>query len=230
MKKSKTSYASLNKGEKIAGWIYLAFQIVLPWLFSWLNGLLSQPLDGGTLRFANYLVNFIGVVCIFHHFLRDSLTAAWRDLWNFVQAVVLGFVFCWAGIKLLDWLLSFVISGYSPIVDTAVSDLLSSGYVLRLIGILLLAPVIEETLYRGLVFRSIWRKSKAAGYIISILVFAAVHTLGYIGTADIHTLALCFVRYLPAGLVLAWTYSKADNVFAPVLVHAAINAVTIGIF
>lgn len=220
----------MNKNEKIIGWIYLAFQIVLPWLLQWLNGFLSDPLSTGTLRFVCYLLNFIGIICIFRQFLRNSLAAAWRDLWHFVQAVVLGFVFCWAGIRLLDWLLSFLISGYSPIMDTAVSDLLHSSTPLRLIGILLFAPVIEETLYRGLVFRSIWCKSKAAGYIISILVFAAVHTLSYIGTTDITTLALCFVRYLPAGLVLAWTYSKADNVFAPIIVHAAINAVTIGIF
>ena len=43
------------------------------------------------------------------------------------------------------------------------------------------------------------------------------------------TLILCFIQYLPAGLCLAWTYSKADNIFAPILVHALNNAIAIGL-
>ena len=43
------------------------------------------------------------------------------------------------------------------------------------------------------------------------------------------TLVLCFIQYLPAGLCLAWTYTKADNIIAPVLVHGIINAIAIGL-
>lgn len=230
MKKKKIQYASMTRGEKILGTVWLVIQVFLADLMGLLNGLLTDPMSIGTLSFAACLVNFLVTVCIFRKFLLNSLSSAWHSLWQFAQAVILGFVFCWASIRLLDWLLSFVIGSYSPMIDTSISDLMQSGTALRLIGILLLVPVVEETLYRGLVFRSLWRKSKALGYIISVLVFAAVHTLGYLGTPDITALALCFVRYLPAGLILAWTCSKADNVFASILVHAAINAVTIGIF
>ena len=52
--------------------------------------------------------------------------------------------------------------------------------------------------------------------------------LGYIGTESVRTLVLCFLQYLPAGLCLAWTYTKADNIFAPIVVHAIVNAVAIG--
>ena len=52
--------------------------------------------------------------------------------------------------------------------------------------------------------------------------------LGYIGSESVTTLVLCFVQYLPAGLCLAWTYTKADNIFAPIVVHALVNAIAIG--
>ena len=58
--------------------------------------------------------------------------------------------------------------------------------------------------------------------------FAAIHVLGYIGSADVARLVLCFIQHLPAGMCLAWTYTKADNIFAPVVVHAIVNAVSIG--
>ena len=57
---------------------------------------------------------------------------------------------------------------------------------------------------------------------------AAIHVLGYIGSYDIGRLVLCFIQYLPAGLCLAWTYTKADNIAAPMVVHAIVNAVAIG--
>lgn len=219
----------MSRGEKILGIIWLVVQLFLPYLMNLVNGLLSAPMNKGTLAFVTYAVNFVVICCIFHSFLRNSLVAAWRGLWELAQAAVLGFVFHWACDKLLDWLLSFLIPGYNPIVDTSLSALSQSNYYLMLIGVVIFAPVIEETLYRGLVYRNLWRKSKVAAYIVSILVFAAVHTLGYIGTGDVTTLVLCFVRYLPAGLCLAWTYSKADNLLAPIIVHAAINAISIGI-
>ena len=58
--------------------------------------------------------------------------------------------------------------------------------------------------------------------------FAAIHVLAYIGTESVTTLVLCFLQYLPAGLCLAWTYTKADNIFAPIVVHALVNAIAIG--
>lgn len=229
MKKSKLLYASMNRNEKILGVIWLVIQLFLSYLMGLLNGLLTTPLSSGTLNFVTYVVNFLFIVCIFNHFLRDSLVSAWRGLWALAQAVILGFVFYWACDWLIDWVFSYLFSGYHSLVDASIAALSASNHYLMIIGVVILAPVIEETLYRGLVYRNIWRKNKVAAYIVSMLVFAAVHILAYIGTQDITTLVLCFVRYLPAGLCLAWTYSKADNVFAPIIVHAIINAISIGI-
>ena len=37
-----------------------------------------------------------------------------------------------------------------------------------------------------------------------------------------------FLQYLPAGLSLAWAYTKSDTIFAPIAIHACINLVAIG--
>ena len=49
--------------------------------------------------------------------------------------------------------------------------------------------------------------------------------VGYIGSADLITLCLCFMQYLPAGITLAWAYEKADTIAAPMLIHIMINLI-----
>ena len=220
----------MSRGEKVFGWLYLAFQLLLlPSVLTWVNIQLGSPMNQAVYNFVYYVVNFTAMVCIFHRFLRDSLAAAWEDFWNFIQAVVLGFVAYLACSKVFDWVISLIHANLSNINDSTVTAMLRSNYVLMVICVVVLAPVTEELLYRGLIFRNIWQQSEVAGYLISMVAFAAIHVLGYIGTTDPVTLILCFIQYLPAGLCLAWTYTKADNLFAPIVVHALNNAVMIGL-
>ena len=229
MKKSKLLYISMSRTEKILGWLYMAFSLIaLPGLLAWLNAQLADPMNEGTLSFVFYLTNFLFILGIFRRFLRDSLVAAWRDIWNFIQAVVLGYVAYWAASEAMEFVMSHLLPGFSNINDAAITELARANYTLMLIGVVFLVPLTEEMLYRGLIFRNLWQSSKIAAYLLSMAAFAAIHVLGYIGSEDITTLLICFLQYLPAGLCLAWTYTKADNIFAPTVVHAIVNAISIG--
>ena len=229
MKKSKLLYISMSRQEKILGWLYMVFSLLaLPALLQWVNGQLAEPVGESTLNFVYYLTNFLAIAGIFHRFLRSSLVAAWRDLWNFVQAVILGYVAYRAASYVMDFLVSRLLPGFVNVNDAAISELAGTNYTLMLIGVVFLVPLAEEMLYRGLIFRNLWQDSKVAAYLVSMAAFAAIHVLGYLGTEDLTTLLICFIQYLPAGLCLAWTYSKADNLFAPIVVHAIVNAVAIG--
>ena len=219
----------MSRSEKIWGWLYMAFSLIaLPALLQLLNGKLASPMDAGTLNFAFYCINFLAVCCIFHRFLRDSLVVMWRDLWNFVQAVVLGYVAYWAASWVIDLAMSWLLPNFKNVNDSAIAGLAQTSYTLMAIGVVLLVPLTEEVLYRGLIFRNLYRSSQVAAYLVSMAAFAAIHVLGYIGSESVTTLAICFLQYLPAGLCLAWTYTKADNIFAPVIVHALVNAIAIG--
>jgi len=229
MKKSRLLYISMSRSEKIWGWLYMAFSMIaLPSLLQLLNTKLAAPMNEGTLNFTFYCVNFFAICCIFRSFLRDSLVAAWRDLWNFVQAVVLGYVAYWACSKVMDFAMSYLLPNFRNVNDSAITVMAHTNYTLTAIGVVLLVPLVEEVLYRGLIFRNLYRSSQVAAYLVSMAAFAAIHVLGYIGSESVTTLVICFLQYLPAGLCLAWTYTKADNIFAPVIVHALVNAIAIG--
>ena len=53
------------------------------------------------------------------------------------------------------------------------------------------------------------------------------HVAGYVGQEALSSLAVLALEYIPAGIALAWAYEKADTIFAPILMHAVINAVSI---
>ena len=128
----------------------------------------------------------------------------------------------------LNFAMSYLLPNFENINDSAITSMAHTGYTLTAISVVILAPVVEEVLYRGLIFRNLYRSSQVAAYLLSMAAFAAIHVLGYIGSQSVTTLVICFLQYLPAGLCLAWTYTKADNIVAPIVVHALVNAVAIG--
>ena len=52
-------------------------------------------------------------------------------------------------------------------------------------------------------------------------------SLGYIGLYSPLELMMAVLQYLPAGLCLAWSYIRGDTIFAPIVIHAAVNYITI---
>ena len=60
-----------------------------------------------------------------------------------------------------------------------------------------------------------------------MLAFALIHILGYVGQYTPLEILMAVLQYLPAGLCLAWSYTKADTIFAPIAIHATVNFITL---
>ena len=230
MKRTKTFSGNLTNQETISGFVYLIFQMFfLPSLLSWVNGQLSSPLNSAELNFVFFLVNFISILLIFHGLLGRALTQVTQHPAIFCQSVILGLVAYYACNWATSWVVTKLVPGFSNYNDEAIAQMLGGNYFLMVVGTVVLVPPVEECLYRGLIFRNLWGKSRWAAYIVSILAFAIIHIIGYIGKYSALELLMAFLQYLPAGLCLAWTYTKSDTIFAPIVVHAAINAMSIGL-
>ena len=226
MKKSLSTCP--NQQETIGGACYLVFQfLLLPSLLTMGNGYLSQPLNSAQLNFVYYLINFLSVLVIFHDFLGSSLAQVWRHPAYFCQAVILGFVAYCACFAATEWLIGKLMPAYSNYNDEAIFAMRGTNRFLMVIGTVILVPPAEECIFRGLIFRKLYGKNRWAAYILSILAFACIHILGYIGKYSPLELTMAVLQYLPAGLCLAWSYAKSDTIFAPILIHAAVNYITI---
>ena len=223
---AKSNSVSISAQETTRGWGYLFFELfLLPGLLSALNGLLAVPLSSAELNFLFYSINFIVILIIFRKYLHASAKAALRSFWTVLQAAIVGLVAYEVSNYLVTHAITHFFPGFSNVNDASIAAMTHSSFPLMAIGIIFLVPLVEEVLYRGLIFKRLCAASQPAAYIVSITVFGAINVMGYVGNYSAGTLALCFVQYIPAGLWLAWTCRKADNILASAAVHAAVNAI-----
>ena len=228
MKRTRSFSGNLTNQETIGGFVYLAFELIfLSGILSWINGHLQNPLNSAELNFVFYLINFIAILLIFHDFLGRGLNQLTQHPAIFCQAVILGAVAYYACYWTTTWVIRFFVPGFTNYNDQSIAAMSGSNYFLMVVGTVILVPPVEECLYRGLIFRNLYGKSRWAAYIVSILVFAIIHIIGYIGRYYAWELLIAVLQYLPAGLCLAWSYTRSDTIFAPILIHAAINFVGI---
>ena len=228
MKRNFSYSDAPSSRETIAGFCYLAFQMLaLPAILNWLNVRLSHPLTETELNFVFYLVNFIAVLLIFHDFLSRALTHVFQHPILFAEAVILGAVAYYALFWLTDTTVSLLVPGFSNHNDESIMAMLRSSRLLMLVGTVILVPITEECLFRGLIFRNLYGKSRLAAYIVSILAFAIIHIIGYIGIYSPVELLMAFLQYLPAGLCLGWAYIRGGTIFAPIVIHSLVNYISI---
>ena len=228
MIKNRASSPCPSARESIWGACYLLFQMLaLPSFLYWVNGQADTPLSDPELNFLFYIVNFVAIVLIFHDFLARSLSQLLHHPIDGLQAAILGFVAYYVCFHAIGWAVSLILPGYTNYNDESIADLSRGNYFLMFLGTVILVPPVEECLYRGLIFRNLYKKSHWAAYVISIAAFACLHILGYIGTYAPSELIIAFLQYIPAGLWLAWSYIKGESIFVPILIHAAVNFITI---
>jgi len=230
MNQSNSLSVHLKRREAIAGWIYLPFYLfLLSLILSMVMIALDIDLMDATaqadLNLLYGVINFIIVCLIFHRFLILNLSNVVRRFWGFIQAVILGFVLYWVGTTAIGMLVTWLSPEMTNHNNEAVEMLAGSNYRAMLLYTVALAPVIEESLFRGLIFSSLHRTSRIAAYIVSTLAFAALHVAGFIGTAPWLDLVLSLLQYLPAGIAMGWAYERADSIWAPIAIHVIVNAI-----
>lgn len=108
----------------------------------------------------------------------------------------------------------------ADIIAGADTPLLQVGLVLAAV---VLAPLAEEIMFRGVLLRSLERKGRGFALVVSSLVFAAVHVLGL----DLDMLWQSAVVVLPPifglGLLLGWLTQRTGRLGPAIFLHSGWN-------
>ena len=231
----KNTHLSIPMTQKEQLW-GLGFLMVRQLILSKLVWLLPTG-SAGIQNLLYGCISFAAVVWIFFRFWKESLKNFPKNIGFFLWRILLSY----AGYTVLSGLLLPLLyplfPGYFTLTeaglslispnDRAIAALLEENFLLTALYAVLLTPLVEEVLHRGVIFGGLHRKSPLAAYVLSSVLFSFIHVMGYLGTADPVYLLLCFLQYLPAGLLLARLYKETDSIFAPILLHMAINAVAL---
>lgn len=219
---------SMTRRETLLGWSYLLISIfVLPFALVLPNLMLPDPLSETEINLVFMGLNFLAVALIFRKFLTVSVRAAADRPWQVLKSAGAGFAMYYLGSAMIVSVIFRISPAFSNVNDATVIGLFDEHPALMTIATVLLVPITEETLYRGLLFQGFQRKNRVLAYCLSVGIFSAIHVMGYVGQYDLLTLGLMLLQYLPAGIALAWAYEKADTIVAPMLIHIIINLISI---
>ena len=220
---------TMSRKEMLAGLIYIAVQVLfLPVIIVVANMIFGSPFSEVQLNFIVFAIDFICVTVIFYRFLLGNLKTALANPMTVLKCIGLGFLLYWGGNIIVSMIISTLQPDFFNVNDASLSQLTKDNFALMAIGTVILVPVTEETLYRGVVFGNLYRKNPVLGFVVSVIVFALLHVIGYIGLYKPMHLLLCFLQYIPAGACLAFAYVKSDTIITPILMHMTINL--LGVF
>lgn len=214
----------LNPKEKIIGTVWLVFQTsFFAMLLQWLNTLLPAPLPQTEINLIFFSVNFTAIAIIFRQYLWAQIKLIPEIFEKIFSIAILGFAVYWALKTLLTQVLFALEPDFTNVNDVAIQNLVAENYAIMFVGTVILAPITEEMLFRGLVFRGLYDHTPGLAWVFSVALFALIHILGYIGAYSFKTLLLCFLQYLPAGICLAAAYRLSGSLLCPILIHALVN-------
>lgn len=228
MSKPAKLAVTITGKERVWGLLYLLAELfLLPSALQALNKLLPAPLSDSWLNILYFALNFIFVCAIFRDFLKRNLKKAGQNVEDFLLVTAGGFGFYYLCNLAISLVIGYLAPDFANLNDGSIAQQASGNFAVMAIGTVILVPVAEELLHRGLVFGSLYAINPALAYILSAAFFSVIHILGYLGKYSPLHLALAFLQYLPAGLVLAWAYRKSGSIFSSITIHAAVNAVAI---
>lgn len=213
----------LTRREALAGAVYvLVHFLLLPLLFEGLG----QSVEWFTVGRVNLIyyaaaVVFLGVFMLPWLYRQYEIFVA-RPVWC---------VGSLAGGYLLDYILSGMLLLLLSALELEVGTTPNDSAILELQGFdwrvvkavsLFLAPVLEETLMRGVVFGTLRRVHRGAAYAVSVLLFALCHIWMYAPEGLLFWLT--FAQYIPVSIALCYAYERSGSIWTSVFLHMFINA------
>jgi len=152
-------------------------------------------------------------------FFKKNLLVALRQLGygsSRVRAIIVALII--SGIMLIFFPILSIITG------ARLS--LNSGWLPTLVGIIVFNGFAEETLFRGYVFGNLQQENSflRAGF-ISLILFAAVHLLLFVGNPPIIAIAGTLVA-VTAAFPMAYLFERSGNtIWAPLILHIATHTI-----
>ena len=219
---------TLSPKERNIGFGYLIFQFAfLPGLLQLVGHAFSLSYSATLYNFLYFSINFLSILVIFSKFLKKSLLRASRFHHEVLTAALVGFGLYWLCSTVIGILVGLLLPEFVNLNDSSILTIMGDYPVLLFLSTVILAPFAEEVLHRGLVFGTLFQKSPWAAYILSALLFAAIHVVQYIGVYSGTHVLVALVQYLPAGFIFAWAYRRCGCILAPIAIHAVNNFLAI---
>ena len=229
-KKAATSH--MNQTERVAGTIFfIVYLLVLPLLANKLFGIVEVLLDtkisDSLANIIYYYVLFAIVLLLFHSFLAHTTSRFLGGVSRAMTTFCMGLLVFYGANELFYRVANVLFNSRTNLNDMTIAAQVASAPRMTALIVVLLAPFVEEVLFRGLVFGCLKEKSRIFAYLLSCALFALLHVwTAAVSNWDLGYLIL-MLQYLVPGLVFAWAYEHSGTLWTSILIHALVNALSL---
>ena len=224
-KKKAVFESRMSKVQRVLGWLWLPMHIfALPLMVFALRVADPTLLTDAQAELAVYSVSAVGLLLIMFRFWKREFEALLDEPFRAFISVLLGLAITYllntlAGVLLLGLLDGEVSNpNNEAVLSMAGQDL---GAVKA--AAIILAPLVEETLFRGVIFGSLRRKHRVLAYVVSTALFCLLHVWQFV-LAYGPSYLIYALQYVPASIALARCYERSGSLWAPMVAHGLINA------
>ncbi len=228
--KNKLS-VSMTRRELLLGLLFLPFY---SFLFAILLRRIAEvyfpSLDDGWLNLIFYLLCVVCILPIFHRFLKRNLRQLRASGGNLARELVGNllryYIVALAFGVLVTILRNTAKIGFVNRNDAKLMELYGDRLWLLFPIAVLLAPFVEESVFRGLIFSNLRRVNCLLAYLVTAACFSFAHVIGYAGTMEPAELVISLLQYVPASCFLCRIYERTDSIFADMLLHGTLNLIS----
>ena len=205
----------MPRGARIAGWVYFPIHVaVLPLTIGvLLMAVLGKLPSDVTCNVWYYLIGLVFTIAVMWRFLHRSYDTMAGSILRCIGMMLAAYG--------IDVLLSLVLQlgtgliGELPVPNNdAVTGLANTDYKRMTAVAVFMAPLVEECLFRGVVFGTIRPRSRFWQYVVMY------------GDPK---LLLSALAYVPVSAALTFCYEQTRSIWPPVFFHMCINALSLAV-
>ncbi len=231
----KSNFKSpMSKSERILGAVYLPVHIFLlplflPFFYKNVLYHMNVVLDSPYIHLVYYVISFVFILIFLFRYLKTSFSDLLDNPLSALRSVVLAYLLNYVFITLVSVALIFIAGdAINPNTEEIIRQTKLDTNVMTFIAVLLV-PIVEETLFRGVLFGSVRGKNRLLAYGVTAAAFAVYHLWQYALTGFDWTVLFYLLQYIPASVALCWCYEKSGTIWSPIVLHAAINLISINV-
>lgn len=223
---AKNFTPDLTKSETVLGWLYLLVHvIVLPVLIGLMPLVWPGALPSAAIvNTGYYAVGIVWLALFFRKLLRREFDRLCDHFLGCVSGLAMAF-FVWYILMMLVQLLFMALGTEIPSNpnDLTIESLAQMDRGPIMVTAVFMAPILEEVLFRGVVFQSIRKKHRILAYVVSIGLFAVYHIWQYALAEWDLTILLYAVQYIPITLAITWAYERSGSLWTAIFFHMLNN-------
>lgn len=218
----------MSRDQFVRGWAFFAvYLLAFPTLMGWAQRQLADRWDllpsEAEVSLVYYLLVAAAVFLVFRRFLRDDFSRLLDFLPENLLAMLTGLAAALV-LTLLAGRIPLPVANPAPLSD---AQQLAQAPPAAWLILAVFAPIVEETLFRGLLFGSARPYSRGLAWALSAAGFCLfkVWPMAVLPSGWDPRYLLLAVQYLPMALGLTWCYDRGGSVWSAIVLHAVMNGI-----